>query len=619
MSTKEFKFVSLELLKKFQNIVVLAPLLILVMMMVGCAHLTQSDERLLRNSAIYNIDRAPQSLEPKLSEEQVNRQEADAHFTLAESYAFQGESAKAIEEFKQTLLKDPASVTVRLKLAAEYVRSGLITEAIEAADSAVKLAPKNPEARMLLAGLYTGVKLFDQAIVQFEEAYAMDPSNEEAALFIGAVQAEKGEFVKAENHFDRVLKIPDFKSKAKAHYYLGKINHEKEDADVRVTLKHLRRAIQENPDYRDAVIALAQVLSEEEMDQEAEKALFKYQEVQGPDPEMTRLLTKIYLKNKDFEKAAEQMAVLSKFDSSNMSLKIQRALIHMELKESDQAIALLEEILEEAPDLDKARFYLGALYLDKQQFSRAISNFEQIPAASTYYSDARVQIAQLYKEANRFPKAEATLVEAIKSRDDLPELVAALATTYDSQRKYKEAQKILEAGVQKFPEDTQLNFFLGSVFDRLGETEKSIEMFKVTLEIDPDHVQALNYLAYTYAETGKNLEEAEEFAQKALRLSPNDPYIMDTVGWIKFKMGNYKAAQKLIEAAYRQKPDEAVIAEHLGDIYSKTESWSRAAAMYHQAQLLESDTKKADQIREKLAAIQNQAQPANRLPASLPE
>lgn len=587
---------------------------------VGCAHLSSNkDEKVVRNSALYNFNRAPQSLDPKMSEEQVARQEADAHFTLAESYSFQGESQKAIEEFKQTLLKDPDSVLVRLKLAAEYIRAGLISEAVEAADSAVKMDPSNVDARMLLAGLYTGVKLYDSAIEQFEEAYILDSSNEEAALFIGAVHAEKGEFSKAENHFFRLLKVPGFKSKAKAYYYLGKISHEKEDSKIEETVGYLKKAVKIDPGYRDAVIALAQILTEENKSGAAEKVLFSYQNNNGPDPEMTRLLAKIYLESKDFHKASEQLEILSKFDASNMSLKIQRALLYMELSKKSEAIVLLEDILRDAPELDKARFYLGALYLDEERFSHAIVQFEKIPGASTYYSDARIQMAQLYKEAKRFEKAESVLREGIKTRDDLPELVAALATTYDVQKKYSQAKESLEDALPKFPENAQLHFFLGSIFDRLGNTSKSIELFKATLEIDSDHVQALNYLAYTYAELGKNLEEAQEYASKALRLAPNDPYILDTVGWIHFKMGNLKKAQEYIEAAYRQKPDEAVIVEHLGDLYVKTESWNRAAAMYQQAHALEVDSKKAKSILDKLAAIENQAQPSSRLPASLPE
>jgi len=590
------------------------------LIVMGCAHTgAHKDEKLVRNSILTNMDRAPQSLDPKMDESQLKQQEADAHFTLGESYSFQGEPLKAIEEFKQTLLKDPDSVVVRLRLAGEYVRAGLMSEGIDAAESAVKMDPDNTEARMLLGGLYTGTKLYDSAVEQFERVYELDSSNEEAALFIGAVYAEKGDFEKADNHFYRVLKVPGFKSKAEAYYYLGKINHEKENGNPEVTLKNLRKAIALKPEYKDAVMALGQILVGMDRDKEAEKVLLSFQDENGPEPSTSRLLAKIYLKAKDFPKASEQLAILSKFEKDNISLKIQRALIHMELRQNDEAIALLEELLEQAPELDKARFYLGALYLDKEQMKKSIFHLEKIPPASTYYTDARVQISQIYKNQGDLGRAQKNLEEGIKNRPDLPEFVGALAIIYDTQKDYKKAEDLLKKSLPLFPESAQLRFYLGSVSDRLGKTEDSIQAFKDALEVDPDHVQSLNYLAYTYAELGKNLEEAMDMAEKALRLAPSDPFILDTVGWIHFRRGEYKEAQEFIEAAYRQKPDESVIVEHLGDVYVKTESWSRAEAMYRQAQLLESDAKKSKEIQDKIAAIKNQLQPEGRLPASLPE
>ncbi|NCN42505.1 tetratricopeptide repeat protein [bacterium] len=607
-----------ETLKIFQQNKGLALGLALLFVM-GCSHLKTSDERVLRNSIWANNDRAPQSLHPKMNEEQLAQQEADAHFTMGESYSFQGEHLKAIEEFKQTLLKDPDSVTVRLRLAGEFVRAGLMTEAIEFAESSVQLKPENTEARMLLGGLYTSAKLYDSAVEQFQKVYELDSENEEAALFIGAVYAEKGEFEKADNHFYRVLKVPDFKSKAQAYFYLGKINHEKENSDESLTIQHLKKSIDLDPSSRETVLALSQILMGTDKGSEAEKVLLRFQDENGPDPDSSRLLAKIYLQNKDYKKASEHLAILSKFDGQNISLKIQRALIHMELKERDEAIVLLEDLLEEAPELDKARFYLGALYLDKEQYPKALENLGKIPPASTYFSDSRIQMTHLYKAEKNYSKAEKILEDSIKSRPDLPEFVAALATIYDSQKKYDKARDVLEKAIPSFPEDTQLKFFLGSVNDRLGKTQESIEAFKQVLAVDGDHVQALNYLAFTYAELGENLGEAMVMAKKALRLSPEDPFILDTVGWIYFRKGEFKEAQKYIEAAYRQKPDESIIVEHLGDVYVKTESWNRAATMYQQAKILETDANKSRKIDEKLAAIQNQAQPAGRLPASLPE
>lgn len=584
--------------------------------LTGCGT-TNSVSREPKGHPLLTFDRAPQSFQPKMTNEQIERQEADVHFTLAETYSFQGESSKAIEQFKQTLLLDPDSVTVRLRLSAEYVRAGLITEAIEVGESTVKMDPKNPDARMLLGGLYTGVKLYDQAIEQFDAAFVLDSSNEEAAIFKGALIAEKGELKAAEEFFKRLSFSSTFQAKDKIHYYLGKINHEKK-GPVEKTVQELRKALNLNPAYREAAMTLAQIQFGNKDSKDAEKTLLSYQDKNGPDPDMARLLAREYLERKDFVLAYEQLDVLNSFEQGNPSIQIQMALISMELKENDRAISILEEILKDAPELDKARFYLGALYLDKDDHAKALEHLRVIPAASTYFIEARIQVSQIFRASKRIDRSEDVLRQSIKERPDAPQFVAALASILDVQKKYSEARSVLEKGVEEFPQDTQVRFFLGSVLDRLGKVDESMVQLRTVIEQDPDHVQALNYLAYTLAERGEALLEAKEMAMKALRLSPNDPFIMDTLGWIHFKNGNYREAQKLVEAAYRQKPDEAIIVEHLGDIYVKTEAWGMALAMYQQAQVLEADEEKAKKLMDKIASVQDQKQPSSRLPASLP-
>lgn len=139
---------------------------------------------------------------------------------------------------------------------------------------------------------------------------------------------------------------------------------------------------------------------------------------------------------------------------------------------------------------------------------------------------------------------------------------------------------------------------------------------KFVLKREPNHVQALNFLAYTYAEQGVELDSAFEMANKALRLSPEDGYIMDTIGWILFKMGKFEDSIKHLEAAYKTKVDESVIAEHLGDVYYKFELSDKAKIMYFNALKVEKDAGKIVEIKKKIIAVDQQKIKLRR-PASL--
>jgi Tfp pilus assembly protein PilF len=135
--------------------------------------------------------------------------------------------------------------------------------------------------------------------------------------------------------------------------------------------------------------------------------------------------------------------------------------------------------------------------------------------------------------------------------------------------------------------------------------------------LDPKHVQAMNYLAFTWAEGNTNLNEAEKMARGALAVDAKDGYIMDTLGWILYKQGRFNEAVKVLEAAYKHQSSVSIIAEHLGDAYYRHQMVEKAKKMYMKAAELESDTKKVETIRAKITAIEKQQIPVDlRMPAS---
>ena len=140
---------------------------------------------------------------------------------------------------------------------------------------------------------------------------------------------------------------------------------------------------------------------------------------------------------------------------------------------------------------------------------------------------------------------------------------------------------------------------------------------KKVLERDPKHVQAMNYLAFTWAESNSNLGEAEKMARNALSIDAKDGYIMDTLGWILYKLGRFNEAVKVLEVAYKHQSSVSIIAEHLGDAYYRHQMIEKAKKMYIKAADLETDTKKVETIRAKITAIEKQQIPVDmRMPAS---
>jgi Flp pilus assembly protein TadD len=139
------------------------------------------------------------------------------------------------------------------------------------------------------------------------------------------------------------------------------------------------------------------------------------------------------------------------------------------------------------------------------------------------------------------------------------------------------------------------------VLDKLGRREEALEAMRKVLATDPKNANALNYIGYSYAEMGTNLASAREMITQALDLSPDDGYIMDSLGWVYFKMGQpRKALENLLEAVKRV-PDDPVILEHLGDIYRELGNKTKASEAYRKA--IENNPTEPEKIKAKLDAV----------------
>lgn len=595
---------------------------------LGCSTLGHSSGALVPDFLMKNLNPAPDAFAPPDYSEEAKApvvdsvhlsSQADYHFTMGETLSYAGLSARAIEEYKLTLVYDPKSVHVRLRLAAEYVRMGMITEAVEQSETAVEMAPGNVDAHMMLGGLYSGMKMYETAIEQFQAILKAEPGHPEAAVYLGALMAEQRHYSQAVEYFQALSKNPKFEEKEKAYYYMGRIRAEQGKEHYTEALKLYNKALELQPEYPEAAVALANLLRLKGQDSAAADLLKSFQDKFGPDREMSRQLSQYYLEREDFNRALEQLEVLDSFERDNLNIKIQIALILIEQKKYEAAAVRLEDILQQSPDSEKVRYYLGAVYEEMKRPDLALLHYRKIPPTSSYYPEAIVHSAHLLKTTDRMAGAVALIESAIVQQEDVPQLYAYYATLLDDQKNYQKAVTMLTAAVERFPNNTQLLFFLGTMEDRTGKTNDSIARMRKVLEIDSEHVQALNYLAFTYAELGTNLEEAEELGRKALALQPNDGYILDTIGWILFKRGDTEGAIRYLERAFKVKSDEPIIAEHLGDAYLRHQMWQRAIAMYRQAMKFEKDSDKNKRINDKLANVQTQNQKGVRAPASIPE
>lgn len=610
----------------FTKTAILAPILLSI---VACATVAsnENDRAPYYEASFNDRNRAPASFAPPAISNQDGqatldplymRTQADYYFSMGEAYSLDGNAAKAIESFKMTLIYDQNSPTVNMRLAGEYLKQGMLSESLAQAEEAVKKDDKNLDAHLLLGGLYSSMKLYPKAMDQYHTVLKLDPKNTEAPLYIGALYSEQKQSDKAVSYFESLAKNPDYASPYLAHYYIGRVRMEQPEAKFQKAAEaSFKKSLSLKPDFADATLSLGALYAKQKNDEKATTLYRNYQKENTPSPKIAEVLSQTFIEQGKYDLAYEQLEVLEPSSDEPLNVKMKMALILIDQKKYPLATEKLEAVLKEAPESDKVRFYLGAVYEETHQNEKAVSEFKKITASSTFFGEAIVHSAYLLKGMNHLDEAVDVISKGLTAKGDQPQVYAMYASLLDEKGDFKSAANVLEQGLEKFPENAQLRFYYGTINDRLGKKDVVITEMKKVLAIDPNNVQGLNYLAFTWAELNQNLPDAEKLARHAMELEPQDGYVLDTLGWILYKRNKYPEAVKFLEAAHKVQGTVSVIAEHLGDAYYKQSMVDKAKKMYRKAADLESDKNKVKEIRNKITVIEKQELSSPRLPASV--
>lgn len=193
------------------------------------------------------------------------------------------------------------------------------------------------------------------------------------------------------------------------------------------------------------------------------------------------------------------------------------------------------------------------------------------------------------------------------------DLNSALAAAQAFQRldRYQESIPVLEKLVAKQKDSVAAGFLLGVAYERTEQRGKAVAEFRRILELDPEFHAALNYLGYTYAESGENLEEALSLVNRAVALEPDNGSYVDSLGWTYYQLGRHEQARGYLERAVRLEPADATLQEHLGDVYVALGQTERAREAYRKA--LELDDDNAEQVRQKLERLRGEDVPRPRM------
>ena len=271
---------------------------------------------------------------------------------------------------------------------------------------------------------------------------------------------------------------------------------------------------------------------------------------------------------------------------------------------SDVAPLYLQLAIWMRPDFDVARTLLADNYEQKKRWADAIAIDDAVDKESPLYNNAQIQKALDLDRLNRQDEAVAVLRKAQADNPKAVEPIIALGDIYRGKEKYAEAAleytRALALAGKPDPSHWTIYYARGICNERLGKWPLAEADLKTALKLSSEHPLVLNYLGYSWIEQGRNLTEALAMIEKAVELRPNDGFIVDSLGWALFRLGDYPKAVEYLERAVELEPGDPTINEHLGDALWKVGRKIEARFQWSHALDMKPEDKRISLLKSKL-------------------
>ena len=335
--------------------------------------------------------------------------------------------------------------------------------------------------------------------------------------------------------------------------------------DEALALAEVRRAAALRPDWEIAAVYEAQLLQRRSPGEAAKRLagfLEKYPESRDVRLNYARVLV---LDKRYPEARGEFEAILKRFQSDADAIYAV-ALLAFQVKEYAIAEANMKRLLELGyRDPNAARYALGQIAEEQKEWARAIDWYQTIQRGE-HAMPARVRTANAIARQGKLDEARAFLRNlGAPGEQERVQLLVAESQLLREANLHKEAFNLLGEALLKSPDQPELLYdhaLTAEKIDRFDVLEASL---KRLVQLRPDHAHAYNALGYSFAERNIRLPEAKKLIERALELSPEDFFIIDSMGWVLYRMGDLKGAAVQLRRAWNGRPD-GEIGAHLGEV-----------------------------------------------------
>ena len=512
---------------------------------------------------------------------------------LAGRQAISDHNFVTASKFKaRSISVDPENSKLLEGLMISFISQGLVDDAISIAKVYKDQGNSSQISQMILSASMIKDGKKKAALDFIKEAAETTPILQD--LLSGWMLMGLYDEVNANRIFDKIAQVKGMEQFANFHRALAQLSiGELDQAEKTFSLIHTD---QRNPTRRSIIYHTKILLSLGKF-QEAQDLLEKWF---GPtfDPEIEEIFA--------YASSGKLYSESSFPNPSSAVAEVFYSIAKLISKEVDPAFTLIYSRLAQYLDLNHADSTLmtADLLVDLAQYNLAIKEFEKLSKSQPQIYASELGRAEALRVSGKVMEAIEVLIELTRQYPNSANGFRTLGNHYRRLEVYDKAEVSYGEAIKLYTAKGDADWFLyyvrGITRERLDIWELAEKDFRKALSLNPNQPQVLNYLGYSLIEKNSNLEEALDMIERAVKASPDSGYIVDSLGWGYYKLGRYKKALPNLERAAELMPIDPIINDHLGDVYWMVGRKTEAEFQWRRALSFDPEEEDVDRIKKKL-------------------
>jgi tetratricopeptide (TPR) repeat protein len=333
-----------------------------------------------------------------------------------------------------------------------------------------------------------------------------------------------------------------------------------------LALDALDKALKAKPDWASAVILRSRILAM----QGARGEALSYLEgvLKGglsDDIQVGLTYARMLTESRQLEKALEQFERLADLAKRDVEINYYAGVLALQLQKLDEAETYLQKVLKLGKRLQEANYYLGQVAEQRRNYDDAINRYSFVRHGEFYFS-AQLRVVSVLAEQKKYDRSiEHLQTIRVNSSKQRLQLILLEGDLLRESKRFTAAKEFYTKVLATMPNETSVRYARALVAEKLGEIDLLESDLQTILKVEPANAQVLNALGYTLADRTDRYDEALKYIQRAFELEPDDAAVVDSLGWVYYRMGDFETSIKHLRRATELSKDPE-IAAHLGEV-----------------------------------------------------